>query len=63
MIDVVALHDPDVTEMSEHLLAADLATGGERFLLPDTDITAILRAFNHTDSEILPVLTSPVSDG
>lgn len=59
MIDVVALHDPDLTEMAEHLVAGDLATGRGQFLLPDADITAILRAFDRTDSEILPVLSSP----
>ena len=57
-IDVVALHDPDLNEMAEHLVASDLATGADRFLLPDVDITAILAAFNQSDYEFMPVLNS-----
>lgn len=59
LIDVVALHDPDLTDVAEDSVAADLATGAEVYVLPGADITAILETFAQVRTEVLPVLSSP----
>jgi CIC family chloride channel protein len=65
LIDVVALHNPALDEAELNgagavMVAADLATGAQAFVLPDTNITAILKAFETSRQEVLPVLSSPV---
>jgi len=58
LIDVAALHDPDLTEMSIHLVAYDLATARGVFVVPDTAIAEILVAFSDAQTEILPVVAT-----
>ena len=58
MIDVAALHDPDLSDMVEHLVAADLTTCRGCFILPVDDIRAVLRKFQSAQAETLPVVAS-----
>lgn len=59
LIDVVALHDPDLNDVAADTVAADLATGAEVYVLPGADITAVLETFAQVRTEVLPVLSSP----
>lgn len=56
MIDVVAAHDPDLLDLTESLLAADLVSGEKTFVLPSANIRTILRAFTQARVETMPVL-------
>lgn len=58
MIDVAAIHDPDLSEMTETLLAADLVAGPPRFILPTQNVQSILTAFTQARAETLPVVRS-----
>ncbi len=58
MIDVASLHDPEITELADSLLAADLTISRGAFLLPGDDIRAVLRKFADAQAETLPVLRS-----
>jgi CIC family chloride channel protein len=58
MIDVAAAHDPELIDLTETLVAADLVAGHQSFVLPATDIRAILRAFTLARAETLPVVRS-----
>ncbi len=58
MIDVAAAHDPDLIDMADTLLAADLASGQRSFLLPADNIRTILDAFTQARAETLPVVRS-----
>ena len=56
MIDVVAAHDPDLLDLTDSLLAADLVSGEKTFVLPSANIRTILRAFTQARVETMPVL-------
>lgn len=58
MIDVAAVHDPDISEVVEHLVAADLTTCRGCYMLPGDDIRAILKKFGEAQAEVLPVVAS-----
>jgi CIC family chloride channel protein len=58
MIDVASAHDPDLLDLTDSLLAADLVAGHHGFVLPSNDIRAILNAFTRSRAETLPVLRS-----
>ena len=58
MIDIAAVHDPDITEMVPHLVAADLTTCRGCYVLPGDDIRTILRKFGEARAETLPVVAS-----
>jgi chloride channel protein, CIC family len=58
MIDVAAAHDPDITEMVPHLVAADLTTCQGCYMLPGDDIRTILKKFGEARAETLPVVAS-----
>lgn len=58
MIDVAAAHDPDIAEMIEHLVAADLTTCRGCYMLPGDDIRIILKKFGEAQAEVLPVVAS-----
>lgn len=58
MIDVAALHDPDITEMVEHSVADDLATCRGCYMFPGDDIQTVLTKFSEAQSETLPVVRS-----
>ncbi len=61
MIDVAAAHDPDISEMVPHLVAADLTTCRGCFMLPGDDIRTILKKFGEAQAETLPVVASVAS--
>lgn len=61
LIDVVALHDPDLGELADLVVAADLAQAPEGRLFPEADISEILKTFSDRQSEVLPVLDNPTS--
>ena len=56
IVDVAAAHDPDLHDLTETLLAADLAQGAKSYILPDDDIRVILNAFSEARAETLPVV-------
>ena len=58
MIDVAAAHDPDITEMVPHLVAADLTTCRGCYMLPGDDIRTILKKFGAAQAETLPVVAA-----
>lgn len=58
MIDMAAAHDPDLGELAETLVAADLASGERSFVLPEDNIRTILHSFTEARTETLPVLRS-----
>lgn len=58
MIDVASAHDPELLDLTETLLAADLVAGHQSFVLPTNDIRTILRAFTKARAETLPVVNS-----
>lgn len=61
LIDVVALHDPDLGDLADLAVAADLAHAPQAYLLPEADIAEILKTFSDRQSEVLPVLDAPAS--
>jgi CIC family chloride channel protein len=61
LIDVVALHDPDLGDLADLVVAADLANGREGHLFPEADIADILKTFSDQQCEVLPVLDNPTS--
>lgn len=58
IIDVAAAHDPDLHDLAETLVAADLVAGHKSYVLPDDDISAVLGAFTQARAETLPVVHS-----
>jgi CIC family chloride channel protein len=58
MIDVASAHDPELLDLTESLVAADLVSGHQSFVLPDNDIRTILRVFTKARAETLPVVRS-----
>ncbi|MBI1171052.1 chloride channel protein [bacterium] len=60
IIDVAAAYDPELNDLTDSLLVADLATGQGSFLLPGDDIKMILNTFSGAQAETLPVLANRV---
>lgn len=58
MIEVAAAHDPELADVGDILLAADLLTGEAHHVLPTDDIRTVLLAFTEARAETLPVLRS-----
>jgi CIC family chloride channel protein len=58
MIDVATIHDPDLDDAADGLVADDLAGARGLFLLPDQDVRRALSRFVESEEEILPVVTS-----
>jgi CIC family chloride channel protein len=52
------LHDPNVEEAEATLVAADLVTGRDNFLVGNDDVQAALGRFTALKAEMLPVLES-----
>jgi CIC family chloride channel protein len=59
MIDVAVAHDSDLDDASAGLVAGDLATGRDAYLLPGMNIRSVLLHFEEAEVETLPVLASP----
>ncbi len=55
-IDVTLIHDPDLDDAADGLVAGDLACAGNHYLLPDMDVRAALDGFEKSRAETLPVL-------
>ncbi|MGV8985678.1 MAG: chloride channel protein [Cypionkella sp.] len=60
IIDVAGAYDPELNDMSDSLLVADMATGQGSFILPGDDINMILSIFSGARAETLPVLANRV---
>jgi CIC family chloride channel protein len=60
-IDMAAVHDPDFSDLSDHLCAADFATGTQHFVEKGNNVLAILDRFSSTRLEVLPVIESRTS--
>ncbi|MDE3123707.1 MAG: chloride channel protein [Paracoccaceae bacterium] len=58
MIDMAAAFDPDINEVAEHLVVADLTTCQGCYMLPGDDIRQILHKFGEARAETLPVVAS-----
>ena len=56
VIDINALHNPDLDPKIDTLTARDLAQGQQYYLLPQQDIREILQQFEDSALEELPVL-------
>lgn len=56
LVDITSAYDPELVELTEHLLVADLVTPREKFLLPGTDIKSILERFSTERVEVMPVV-------
>lgn len=59
MVDVAAAYDPDINDLIDTLLVADLATDRSKFTLPTDDIRKLLRTFAEVGVETLPVVLAP----
>jgi CIC family chloride channel protein len=57
-IDVAHIHDPDLDEAAAGLVAYDLASDRNGFLLPSQNIRVALNRFTELEVEMLPVLAS-----
>ena len=58
MIDVATIHDPDLVDAADGLVAADLAVGRDVFLLRENNIREALGRFDEAAVETMPVLQS-----
>ena len=61
IIDIAAIHDPELNELVDLLLAADCVIGAEAHVLRRDDIQLILDRFTRSQLEILPVLDGPAT--
>lgn len=58
IIDLTVLHDPDITDAADGLVAGDLAFAPGTFLLASQNIRDALALFDKAEVESLPVLAS-----
>ncbi|HLN24072.1 MAG TPA: chloride channel protein [Patescibacteria group bacterium] len=56
IIDVDVAHDPDIDDAAAGLVAGDLASGRDHYLLPEMDVRCALDRFEEAEIEALPVL-------
>ncbi|MCV2447226.1 chloride channel protein [Paracoccus sp. DMF] len=61
IIDMATVHDPEITELAEVLLAADCMIGADAHVFRQDNIQAVLDQFSRTQLEILPVLDGPAT--
>jgi len=57
-IDILDAHNPGINDAMPGLVAADLAQGGDLYLLPEENLRTALLRFEASQSETLPVLAS-----
>jgi CIC family chloride channel protein len=57
-IEAALLFDPDVETAQATLVAADISSGKDNFLLPNDDIATALERFDALKVEVLPVVNS-----
>ncbi|WP_323717916.1 chloride channel protein [Paracoccus aminovorans] len=61
IIDMATVHDPDISDLAELLLAADCVIGAEARVFRQDNIQTVLDQFSRTQLEILPVLDGPAA--
>lgn len=61
IIDIAAIHDPELNDLVDLLLAADCVIGAETHVLRHDDVRLVLDRFARSQLEILPVLDGPGS--
>jgi CIC family chloride channel protein len=61
LLDMAAVHNPELDEQAEEVRVRDLARNARYFLLPRTNVRTALRQFSEAEEEGLPVLDSPTS--
>ena len=61
LLDMAAVHNPELDEQAEEIRVRDLARNARYFLLPRTNVRTALRQFSEAEEESLPVLDSPTS--
>lgn len=59
MIDVATIHDAELDDAADGLVADDLAGGRGVFLLPGQDVRRALARFVESEEEMLPVVAAP----
>ncbi len=60
LIDITVAHDPELDDAATGLVAGDLASDRQLFLLPGQDVRSALQRFAEAEMEALPVLSDPV---
>lgn len=56
IIDMATVHDPEISDLADVLLAADCVIGAEASVFRQDNIQVVLDQFSRTQLEILPVL-------
>ncbi|MTH36291.1 chloride channel protein [Paracoccus limosus] len=59
IIDMATVHDPEISDLADVLVAADCVIGPEARVFRQDNIQAVLDQFSRTQLEILPVLDGP----
>lgn len=60
LVDITNAYDPDIVDLGDHLLVADLATTRDKFLLPEQDIKSILSKFSAERIEVMAVVDNAI---
>lgn len=60
LVDVTAAYDPELSDLIDHVLVADLVASRDKFLLPGEDIKSILSKFMSERIEVMPVIDNPL---
>jgi CIC family chloride channel protein len=58
-VDLAEVHDPQIDDVVDYVVVADLVRQPGAYLLPQYNVRAALAKFEETLSESLPVLQSP----
>ncbi|GEO38867.1 chloride channel protein [Skermanella aerolata] len=61
LLDMAAVHNPELDEQAEETRVRDLSRNARYFLLPRTNVRTALRQFSEAEEESLPVLDNPTS--
>lgn len=61
LLDMAAVHNPELDEQAEEMRVRDLSRNARYFLLPRTNVRTALRQFSEAEEESLPVLDNPTS--
>ncbi|RNF34320.1 chloride channel protein [Paracoccus methylarcula] len=56
IVDIATLHDPELNELAEILVAADCVIGADKFVRREDNIQIVLEKFSAAQLEILPVV-------
>lgn len=61
LVDMAAVHNPDLDEKADEVQVSGLARNVRYFLLPRTNVRTALKHFSEAEEETLPVLDGPSS--